>query len=338
MDMAKVLMTLSSACGVSGSERGAVEAAKTLLEPLVDTVEITPMGNLLGRRNSAKAGAKTLLLDAHLDEVGLLVSGRAENLLRITDGVGGVDSRLLPGTVVKVLTDPPIPGVVTVPEEPKEKTKPFPLEGMFIDCGLTADTEVPVGTPVSYGTQPFRAGEDRVFGKSLDNRACFAALLRALELAREEDLPVNVAVLGSVQEERGGLGAQTGTFALHPDAALVVDVTFGDSPDTPKDHGMPLGSGAAIGYSPVLDRTYTKTLKSLADAYKIPYTREVMEGGTGTNSMHTQIAGTGVPTALISLPLRYMHTPVEEISLTDLESMARLVAEFIKHFGEDAQC
>ena len=338
MDMAEVLMTLSAARGVSGSEWGAVETARTLLAPLVDAVEITPMGNLLGHRKSPRKNAKTLLLDAHLDEVGLLVSGREGRLLRITDGVGGVDSRLLPGTVVTVLTDPPISGVVTVPENPKEKTEPFSLESMRIDCGLTEDAEVPVGTPVSYGTQPFRAGEDRIFGKSLDNRACFAALLRALELTQDEDLPVNVTVLGSVQEERGGLGAETGTFAVGPDAALVVDVTFGDSPDTPADHGKPLGSGAAIGYSPVLDRAYTERLKDLAERHQIPYTREVMEGSTGTNSMHTQIAGTGVPTALVSLPLRYMHTPVEEISLSDLESMARLVAEFLRIFGEDARC
>ncbi len=337
MDMAKTLMDLSAACGVSGFETGAVETAKTLLEPLVDRVEITPLGNLLGHRESARPGAKTLLLDAHLDEVGLLVSGRAGNLLRITDGVGGVDSRLLPGTVVKVLTQPPISGVITIPETPKEKTEPFPLESMFLDCGLSEEDEVPVGTPVSYGTQPFRAG-DRIFGKSLDNRACFAALLRAMELLKDEDLPVNVAVLGSVQEERGGLGAETGTFALHPDAALVVDVTFGDSPDTPKGHGMPLGSGAAIGYSPVLDRAYTQRLKALAERHNIPYTQEVMEKSTGTNSMHTQIAGTGVPSALVSMPLRYMHTPVEEISLRDLESMARLAAEFIRSFGEDVPC
>ena len=337
MDMAEVLMTLSAACGVSGREAGAVETARVLLEPLVDRVEISPMGNLVGYRKSPKADAGTLLLDAHLDEVGLLVSGREGDLLRVIDGAGGVDSRLLPGLLVRVLTQPPRTGVITVPETPKEQTEPFPLTEMFVDCGLEPEEEIPVGTPVAYGTRPFRVG-DRIFGKSLDNRACFAALLRALELVKGEELPVNVVVLGSVQEERGGLGAETGTFSLKPDAALVVDVTFGDSPDTPKEHGMPLGSGAAIGYSPVLDRGYTKTLRALARKYEIPYTQEVMEKSTGTNSMHTQIAGTGVPSALVSLPLRYMHTPVEEISLEDLESMARLVAEFMKHVGEDVLC
>lgn len=338
MDVAEALMTLSAACGVSGQERGAVETARSLLEPLVDSVEITPMGNLVGVRKSPRQDAKTLLLDAHLDEVGLLVSGREGNLLRITDGAGGVDSRLLPGLVVKVLTPKPITGVITVPEKPEAQTEPYPLDALFVDCGLDAETEVPVGTPVAYGTVPFRAGEDRIFGKSLDNRACFTALLRALEILREEQLPVHVAVLGSIQEECGGLGAQTGTFSLKPDAALVVDVTFGDSPDTPKDHGMALGSGAAIGYSPVLDREHTQRLRLLAQRHGIPYTQEVMEKSTGTNSMHTQIAGTGVPSALISLPLRYMHTPVEEISLGDLEAMARLVAEFIRSFGEADLC
>lgn len=337
MDTAKTLMALSAACGVSGAERPAVETAKKFLEPLVDSVEITSMGNLLGVRKSPCKGAKTLLLDAHLDEVGLLISGREGAHLKLTDGVGGVDSRLLPGLTVKVLTEPPLLGVVTVPAKPKERTEPFSLSEMRIDCGISEEVEIPVGTPVAYGTVSFQAG-NRIFGKSLDNRACFTALLRAMELLQNEELPVNVAVLGSVQEECGGLGAETGTFFLKPDAALVVDVTFGDSPDTPKDHCMALGSGAAIGYSPVLDRAMTKKLKRLAEKHQIPYTQEVMEKSTGTNSMHTQIAGTGVPSALISMPLRYMHTPVEEISLPDLEAMARLVAEFIKSFGEEEPC
>lgn len=191
-----------------------------------------------------------------------------------------------------------------------------------------------MGTRWAYGTQPWRAGMDRICGKSLDNRACFTALLRALELTQGERLPVHVAVLGSVQEERGGLGALTGAFDLEPDVALVVDVTFGDSPDTLKERGLPLGSGAAIGYSPVLDRDGTRRLRRLAEQAGISHTLEVMERGTGTNSMHTQIAGKGVPSLLISLPLRYMHTPAEEISLRDVEAVARLTAEFLRNCRE----
>lgn len=336
MDISQVLMNLSSACGVSGDETEAVQAARNYLKPLVQETWVTPLGNLVGLRRSKRADAPTVLLDAHLDEVGLVVTGCDGGLLRISNGVGGVDSRLLPGLRVKVLTDPPVSGVISVPEEPTDTKQPFALSGMWIDCGMTAEqaAKVPVGTRVAYGTKPWLAGTDRVFGKSLDNRACFAALLRALELTQDEELPVHVAVLGSVQEEQGGCGALAGTAALEPDAALVVDVTFGDSPDTPAGRGIPLGSGAAIGLSPVLDRRFSRFLQKLAVEIQIPYVQEVMEKSTGTNSMHTQIAGNGVPSALISMPLRYMHTPVEEISLRDVEAMARLTAEFLRRFEE----
>lgn len=336
MDMGSVLMELSAACGVCGDEAEAVETAAKYLAPLVDTVRISPTGNLVGIRKCGRARARTVLLDAHLDEVGLLVTGQEDGLLKISGGVGGVDSRLLPGLVVKVLTEPAISGVVSVPEKPEDTQKPFELDDLRIDCGLSrkAAAQVPVGTRVAYGTQPWRAGMDRICGKSLDNRACFTALLRALELTQGERLPVHVAVLGSVQEERGGLGALTGAFDLEPDVALVVDVTFGDSPDTLKERGLPLGSGAAIGYSPVLDRDGTRRLRRLAEQAGISHTLEVMERGTGTNSMHTQIAGKGVPSLLISLPLRYMHTPAEEISLRDVEAVARLTAEFLRNCRE----
>lgn len=156
-----------------------------------------------------------------------------------------------------------------------------------------------------------------------------------MELVKDEKLNVHVAVLGSVQEETGGLGALTGAYAVKPDIALVTDVTFGDSPDSQK--GFPLGSGAAIGFSPVLDKKLSRQLCTLADQEGIPYVREAMSGSTGTNSMHTQIAGKGVPTALVSLPLRYMHTPVEEIDLRDVEAVARLTAAFLCSFEREGQ-
>lgn len=334
MELSKVLSALSRANGVSGQEDGAVNAAKSFLTPLVDETRVTPLGNLIGVRHSKNPGAKTVLLDAHLDQVGLVVTGQKDGLLTFTGGVGGVDDRMLPGLQVMVLTEPVQYGVISCGEAGMEENKPIPRKDLRIDCGITAEEaeKIPVGTRIAYATEPWTVGS-RFFGKSLDNRSCYLSLLRAMELTKDEELPVNVAVLGSVQEEQGGLGALTGAYEIHPDVALVADVTFGDSPDSPK--GFPLGSGAAIGYSPVLDRDYTCKLQQLAERQKIPYVREVMSGSTGTNSMHTQIAGDGVPSVLLSLPLRYMHTPVEEIDLKDVEAVAQLIAAFLRSFGEE---
>lgn len=333
MDLTRVLTKLSLAAGVSGDEKGAVEAAEELLRPLVDETKIDRVGNLYGIRRAKDPNAKTILLDAHLDEVGLMVTGREGNLLKFACCCGGVDHRLLPGLRVKVLTEPVREGVITCPYTPEGGSQPFSMEELRIDCGLTEEEEIPIGTRVCYGTEPWGAGH-RFFGKSLDDRACFASLLYAMDLLKEEELPVNVVVLGSVQEEETGLGAEVGTFCAQPDVAFVTDVTFGDSPDTPKERTVPLDGGAAIGYSPMLDRHYTDLLKTLAVRERIRFCCEVMPGSTGTNSMHTQIAGLGVPSVLVSLPLRYMHTPVEAVSLRDIQAVGSLCAAFVRHIGE----
>ena len=154
-------------------------------------------------------------------------------------------------------------------EPDAEEDKPIARKDLRIDCGISEDEakEIPVGTRIAYATEPWTVGS-HFFGKSLDNRSCYLSLLRAMELTKDETLPVNVAVLGSVQEEQGGLGALTGAYVIHPDVALVADVTFGDSPDSPK--GYPLGSGVAIGYSPVLDREYTRNTPASGGAGEDP--------------------------------------------------------------------
>lgn len=330
-------MALSRALAVSGDERQAALVAAEQLRPLVDEVITDPLGNVQGIRRSEKPGAKTILLDAHLDEVGLIVSGYDGGMLKFCGGVGGVDPRMLPGLPVRVLTASPVDGVIGCGDPLSEDTdKPLEEGELRIDCGLTEDEakKIPVGTRIAYATEPWQEG-NRIFGKSLDDRACFIALLRALELTKDEKLGVNVILQGSVQEETGGAGAAVGTNRMRPDLAVVSDVTFGDSPDSPKSDTFPLGSGAAIGYSPVLDRNYTRRLQRLAEEKNIKYVQEVMEEGTGTNSMETQIAAGGVPSVLISLPLRYMHTPVEEIDIRDVEAVGQLTAEFLRSFDRE---
>lgn len=341
MDMKQALMDLSACVGPSGAEKGVFETAKALLKPYVRSVTRDVMGNLIGLRMASGHGAKCILLDAHLDEVGMTVTDHDKGFLKFN--AIGVDPRLLPGLEVKVCTEPPIYGVVScLPphvSDPEDREKPFPMEQLRIDCGLTeeeAPRQVPVGTRVVYATKPFSMGEHLVCGKSLDDRACFVILCRVMELLKDQPLPVDVCVLGSVQEEYTALGATTGTYNMMPDLAIITDVSFAETPDSSKADTAPLGSGPMIGFGPVLNRHMSKKLVSLAEEKKIPYTREVMAGRTGTNADEIQISRQGVAVATVSLPLRYMHTPVEAVDLRDMEHCAQLIADYILSLGEDA--
>lgn len=341
MDLKEMIFTLSEAAGPSGHEAGAVDAAAELLRPYVDAVTRDVMGNLVGIRCCGKRDAKCVLLDAHLDEVCLRVTGHERGFLKFT--ATGVDSRLLPGLEVRVLSQPPMYGVVTcLPPHvltQQEREKPFEADRLCIDCGLSpqeAEKTVPVGTYAVYATRPFLMGQKLLCGKALDDRACFAVLVRTMELLRSESLPVDVCVLGSLQEESTGMGARVGCFNLMPDYGIAVDVTFGDTPDSPKDQTFPLGGGPTVGFGPTLNRRMSLELMRTAQEHRIPCTREILEGSTGTNSMQMQICREGIAAACVSLPLRYMHTPIETVHLDDAENTAQLLAQYILTLGVEA--
>lgn len=341
MDMIQALFDLSVCAGPSGAECGVSETARALLKPFVRSVTRDVMGNVVGIRTASRYTERCILLDAHLDEVGMLVTDHDKGYLKFTDI--GIDPRILPGLEVKVCTEPPICGVVScLPPHVlsmEEREKPFPMEDLRIDCGLTpeeARERVPVGTRIVYNTKPFRMGEKLLCGKSLDDRACFVILCRVMELLQDEELPMDVCVLGSVQEEFSALGAATGTYNMMPEQAIVVDVSFASTPDTEKDETKPLGSGPMIGLGPVMNRAMSQKLVALAKEHKIPYTKEIMASRTGTNADQIQISREGVAVCCVSLPLRYMHTPIEVVSLDDMEACAQLIAKYILSLKEEA--
>lgn len=341
MNYFEYVSRLCLAPGPSGFERRAVEEAVQLLTPLVDQIRTDRLGSVIGLRRCRKPHAKKLLLDAHLDEVGLIVTGIEEGFLRFTS-LGGIDSRILLDRELTVLTDPPMLGVVAVKPphimQPGEGDKSIPLKELWVDIGLdqqTAEQRVPIGTPMVYREDVFRLGKDRIAGKSLDDRSCFAVLLRTLELLDGAELNVDVAVLGSCFEETSGDGALVATFAEAPDCAIAVDVTFGVSHDGPKEVGFPLGSGPAVGIGPNCAHWMVAGLRQAAQAEGIPWNPEVMAGESGTNGWGMQVAREGVPVALVSLPLNYMHTPLEVISSSDAEQTAQLLAAFICGLREE---
>ena len=335
--MRQALERLCTCTAPSGFEAPAAAVAAELLRPLVDEVSIDRMGNVLGVRRSKTPGAPKLLLDAHLDEIGLIVTGVEDGFLRFRS-IGGVDPRMLPGRELVVLTDPPLRGLVACPAEGDED-KSVPLNELYVDVGLSqkeAERAIPVGTPMVYRAGCFPLGEEQMCGKSMDDRACFVTLLRAAELLRDRELDVELHIMGSTREEVSGAGAVVGTWAVAPDFCVAVDVTHGKTPDGPADKTFALGGGPAIGVGPNMTRWMTERMIAKAREHGIPYQLEIMSGHTGTNGWEMQISREGVATSVLSLPLKYMHTPVETLSLADMEGVAQLLAAFVEHLGKEA--
>ena len=258
--------------------------------------------------------------------------------------IGGVDPRMLPDRELTILTEPPVFGVVAcLPPHVLKKgdsDKALSMDKLFIDIGMSqeeAEKAVPVGTPVVYRGSCFPLGEGQMCGKSMDDRACFVTLLRAAELLKDKELDVDLYIMGSTREEVSGAGAKAGTFAIDPDYCVAVDVTHGRTPDGPKDRSCELFGGPAIGIGPNMTSWMTRRMKAKAEENQIPWQPEVMAGHTGTNGWHMQISREGVATSVISLPLKYMHTPIEVLALEDMESVAKLLAAFTEGLGKETE-
>ncbi len=343
MELYDTLERLCSCSAPSGFELPAVQTAQALLAPLVDEVTVDRLGSVIGVRRCGKPGAKRLLLDAHLDEVGFIVTGVEGGFLRFAS-LGGVDPRVLPDRELIILTKlEPIFGVVAcLPphvQTAADHDKAVKIEDLRIDIGMSqieAEHAVPIGTPIVYRERLTALAGGQVSGKALDDRACFAVLLRTAELLKGRDLDIDLYIMGSVREETSGAGAVVGTNTVNPDWCVAVDVTFARTPGlTEDDTACKLYGGPAIGVGPNMTWALTDRMTAQAKALNIPYQLEVMAGSTGTNGWNMQICLEGVPTSLVSLPLKYMHSPVEVVALEDMEHTAHLLAAFAQGLGKE---
>jgi len=337
MDIAEILTEICSLPGPSGFEEAVTRRVKTLLEPYMDETWTDVMGNVIGVSRCGREGARKLLFDAHIDEIGLIVTGAEEGFLRFA-ALGGLDARVLPASGVTIMTDPPRYGVVCVMPPhvlKKEDTeKVVKIEDLFIDAGLTqeeAEKYIPPGTPcvLDYGARRF--GLNYLCGKAFDDRAGFVAILRALDLLQGEKLDVDLYVMASVQEEVGIRGAAPGVFSIGPDRCVVVDVDFAKTPDTkPSETNEDLGGGVIVSRGPNMNSEFTDMAIGLAKDNSIKYQINVTPGSSGTNARAIQVSREGVVTALFGIPLRYMHSAREVVSLDDIESTAQLLYQTAK--------
>jgi endoglucanase len=194
---------------------------------------------------------------------------------------------------------------------------------------------VRVGDLVSFAQPPVELGGETLAGHSLDNRASVAALTVCLEELQRRPHVWDVWAVASSQEEVGTKGASGSAFELQPNLAIVVDVTFGKGPGASEWYAFPLGKGPTISMGPNIHPALYKAMKELAEKLEIPHAIEYAPTHTGTDGWATQVSAEGIPTLVLGIPLRYMHTAVEMVALKDIQRAGRLMAEFIASLGPD---
>lgn len=334
MDMFSVLQKLTDAPGVSGAERPAADACAALLSEFCDRTYINNRGSVVGEIDG---DGPSILLDAHLDQVGFIVTYIAENGFVKVDRCGRVDERTLSALPVTILGEKAVCGVISsVPPHlstPADTGKAKSVKELAIDTGLSCDElkkYVSLGDRVVMHHTFKRLLGTEVTSGALDDRSGIAVLLRTVEILKEQGVRPNLTVTFSVSEEEGGRGAATAAFDKAHDFAIAVDVSFAYTPGCTREETADIGKGPMIGISPILSREVSNKLFTLADDNGIPYQSEIMAGRTGTHADELAVLKSGIKTGLVSIPLKYMHTPCEVIDLNDLENCAQLIADFCK--------
>jgi len=336
MNVKDILLKLCSVDGVSGSEGAVANTAKEFVEKFADC-NTDSMGNVFA---TVGKGEKHILIDAHIDQIGMIVTAVDENGFLSVATCGGVDRRILLDSQVIIYGKNTAEGIVCCQPPHLTKNADYEnapdIEDVFIDTGLSGEKAkelISVGSKIALKSSPCELLNGKIASKSIDNRAGIAALIRCADILKEENLNCKVTYLFSCQEETGQRGAKISAFNCDPDEAIAVDVSFNYTPGCKKLQCGEMGKGPMIGVSPVLSDEVTESLKKLSDENDIPFQLEIMGEGTGTNADMIAVSRCGVKCGLLSIPISYMHTGAEVVLCDDIECTAQLLARFIKNGG-----
>ncbi|HIQ80185.1 MAG TPA: M20/M25/M40 family metallo-hydrolase [Candidatus Scatavimonas merdigallinarum] len=335
--MIETLRQLCNARGVSGSECAAAAIAGKLLSDYAQ-VSVDKNGNVIGTLGNANADF-TIMLDAHLDQIGLIVTDiNADGFIK-AEPCGGVDRRVLQGTMCVVLGKQEIPCVVCcLPPHLSDggEDAAVAAKDLWLDTALPPDTVkqlVCPGDRIVFHCAMKKMLGTRITGPALDNRAGVACLLHCAKQLSRETPGCKVVILFSTQEETSAGGAKTASFLQAPDEAIVVDVSFARQSGVQPGKSGVMGKGGMIAVAPTLSKKMSDRLIVAAKNNRIPYQLEVMGSATGTNADAVSMTKGGIPTALLSIPLKNMHTQGEIVDLCDIKATADVLTAYVLERG-----
>ena len=333
MNIKSILKQLTNEIGVSGDEFSVSGIAAELLTEYADDVQIDSFGNVTGVVMSSRSNAEALMLDAHIDQVGYIVTDIDEKGFVSVGSCGSPDLKMTLAQSVTIHGKEDINGVVsTLPPHVQKENGAPEIGDISIDIGMNkeqAEKIISQGDRVTINSCFKELYGDMVSAPAIDDRSGVCAILSALEMLKGKDTVYNLVISFSTQEETGERGAKQTSFRFQPDKCIAVDVSFGRTPDSDPKESAELGSGVMIGFSPALDKYMSESLRKLAKQKNIPFTVEVMPDSTGTNADAVSVSGKGVKCCTLSFPIRYMHTPIETVNLKDVENTAKLICEYV---------
>lgn len=337
------LKQMLTAPGLSGFEGPVREIIRTAWKPLTDELSVSKLGSLHGlKKGHGDEPRHRVMISTHMDAIGMMVTGMDHGLLRFTE-IGGIDHRILPGQLVTVHGRKEVPGLIVQPSNhllPESVGDgPVAMKYLMVDTGLRpkeVEKLVRVGDLVAFAQAPMELSGEALAGHTLDNRVSVAAATLCLEALQSRLHAWDVWAVASVQEEETLGGAFTSPFDIRPDLAIVVDVCFAEGPGASGWQNLPLGGGVGIGFGPNVHPALYELFEKKAKELEIPFSKDLSPRMSGTDAMAVQIVAEGIPCAVLGIPLRYMHTPVETVSIKDIQRTGRLMAEFIADLTPDA--
>lgn len=342
METAKLLKQLTEACGPSGYEAEIREIAREHLARYADETRTDALGNVIAlKRGDGPEPRPSVMLAGHMDEIALMVKQIEKGFLHITE-VGGFDPRVLLGQHVIVHGRQELPGViVSVPPhftDPADRDKTVPLDKLFVDVGRPAeqvDRLVRVGDLITIHRRYTELAGGWAASKAMDDRVAVAAIAICLEELTRLKHRWDVYAVATVQEEVGHFGAITSTYHLEPTIGIAIDVTFGHQPGLSEAETIKMNGGPSVTFGPNIHPKIFDGLVEAAQAIELPYQLEPVPGRTGTDAWDIQVSRAGIPTGLLGIPVRYMHTSVETVVLKDVERTGRLLASFIARLDDE---
>ncbi len=343
MKSKKLLELLSNTNGISGFENNIADIVAENFSNYSDEIYRDKIGNVFAVKWSEenKNNAKNIMLAAHMDEVGLMVKSIDKNGFIKFTNIGGLDPRTLLTQEVFVHGKEKLKGIIAAKRSHLNNSNNSEIAGLdklFIDTGLNKEklsSLINIGDMITIKRDFLSLKNDFVSGKSLDDRAGVVMLYELLKELQYIKNTVNVHAVATVQEEVGVRGAITSTYNINPDIGIAIDVCHGKMPGVENDLIVDMDQGPAIAFGPHVHQKIFKKIKNIADEIGISYQIEPWPHPAGTDAWGIQISRSGVASALISIPLRYMHTSVETVSIKDIKAGAKLLAQFIAHVNSD---